>query len=99
MRQDHELTRFERRKLEKAKDKLNIYDLGMASNLASVFGYNWIEWIVPMGYPYVLLLPLARCELMSGFQTGRWDDVPNQRGQVDETEANHDGDTHGCSWG
>lgn len=52
MRQDHELTRFERRKLEKAKDKLNIYDLGTASNLASVFGPNWIEWVVPMGYPY-----------------------------------------------
>ncbi|KAI5477929.1 hypothetical protein MNV49_005717 [Pseudohyphozyma bogoriensis] len=50
---DYALTRLEARKLRKAADKFNIYDLGARRNLESIFGgweKRW-EWAMPWGWP------------------------------------------------
>lgn len=60
-RPDHTLTRLERRKLEKASEALNIYDLGAAANLASIFGTRRLGWFIPWGQPFVVPPSLSSC--------------------------------------
>lgn len=50
---DDSLTRVERRRLKKAADKYNVYDVGALANLAQIFGgweSKWV-WVVPFGSP------------------------------------------------
>lgn len=47
------LTRAERRKLQRAADEHNVYDMGARANLAQIFGgweSKWL-WATPFGYP------------------------------------------------
>jgi hypothetical protein len=47
---DEQLTREERRALQKA-NKLNIYNVGIKENWRAVMGSNWRLWFVPIGDP------------------------------------------------
>ncbi|SNX82467.1 uncharacterized protein MEPE_01173 [Melanopsichium pennsylvanicum] len=49
-RSDEHLTREERRALKKAS-KLNVYDVGAASNWRQVMGNKWYFWLLPIGEP------------------------------------------------
>lgn len=49
-RSDEHLTREERRALKKAS-KLNVYDVGTASNWRLIMGNVWYLWFVPIGEP------------------------------------------------
>ncbi|KDE07225.1 hypothetical protein MVLG_02448 [Microbotryum lychnidis-dioicae p1A1 Lamole] len=49
--ENHAMSREDRKRLEQAQGRLNIYDLGWKRNLKQVMGESWKEWFVPFGWP------------------------------------------------